>query len=1175
MNPRHLLFRSLLYYWRTNLAVLLGVVAGTAVIGGALIVGDSVRGSLRAMTLARLGEVDHVVNSQRFFREELADELSELDSFLERFAAAAPGIAIPGAVDYSQPADSSGTAGVRRAGQVNIYGVDERFWDLTDHGDVEVPRDNEVVLNSRVAAELGAKPGDEVTLWIEIPASIPRDALLGDRDESAAEVVLTVSHVLGESSGLGRFELNPNQHLPSSAFVSLDTLQSRLGLSEVRRTRRNPTGKPARVNGLFIRARNKSDGQGPTAADAADLLNTMLSEVVDLPDLSLRIVTNEQHGYFAIESEQMFLEETVSATAEKTAEQLGMRRSPVLVYLANEIRNAADPDDFSMYSVVAGVDFASLEEPPFGPFVYEGEPPSLPLATDAIVVNDWLAQDLNVSPGDQVVMRYHVVGSHGELPEEERRFRVAAITRLAESPSADRGFTPELAGITDVDSYDDWDQPFPMQLDRVTARDDDYWDLHRATPKSFLRLATAQELWRSRYGSLTSLRLAPPEGQTLDAAAAAFTEAFLNDLDLLKTGLFVQPIKLAGLLAASGTTDFTGLFIGFSFFLILSATILISLLFRLGIERRVSSIGLLSAVGIPPSQVRRLYLAEGFCVVIAGGLIGTVAAVGYASLMVYGLKTWWIGAIGTKFLDVYVNPISLATGFAISVVIVGIVVWWSLRQLKTVSTRELLAGEARAPLSAEAQRRRGRFAAKIAVGSAGLAVVLVVAALAGLIPGNEAFSGFSWQVVAFFIVGVALLTASLSSLAYWLDADKSAAVHGAGLTGMGRLGMRNAARHRQRSVLTVGLIASATFVIVAVAAGRRNPAVEAPQKNSGNGGYTLVAKSTTPLQFDLNTAQGRDKLDVIAAEGSQSAKLLDEMSVMSFRVKPGEDASCLNLYQTRLPTILGVPQAMIARGGFKFANAEGENPWTLLDEQPEDGSIPVLGDMNTLMYSLHKGVGQLIAVPNEENPEHILRIAGMFDGSVFQGVLLMSEENFHRVFPEQSGYQYFLIETPLSQSAELSQVLETALSPYGFDTERVADRLANFLAVQNTYLSTFQTLGGLGLLLGTLGLATVMLRNVLERRGELALLRAVGYRNSHLAWLVLWENAFLLIWGLLAGATSALLAMAPHLRTTGADVPWLSSAVILGGVFIVGMAAALLAVTEAMRTPILATLRSQ
>ena len=248
-----------------------------------------------------------------------------------------------------------------------------------------------------------------------------------------------------------------------------------------------------------------------------------------------------------------------------------------------------------------------------------------------------------------------------------------------------------------------------------------------------------------------------------------------------------------------------------------------------------------------------------------------------------------------------------------------------------------------------------------------------------------------------------------------------------------------------------------------------------------------------------------------------------------------------------------------------------------MDGNGPDGSIPVFGDANTLQYSLHKGVGDTIPLPDADHPQHTLKIAGQLDGSVFQGVLLMSEANFTRLFPDVTGYRYFLIEVPgpAANAARLSDLLESQLAPYGFDAERVADRLASFLAVQNTYLSTFQTLGGLGLLLGTLGLATVMIRNVLERRGELALLSALGFRPRRLAWLVLVETAVLLICGLVTGSVAALVAMIPHLSSIGADVPWLSLASILVTVFLVGMLAALIASIEAARTPILEGLRSE
>ena len=103
----------------------------------------------------------------------------------------------------------------------------------------------------------------------------------------------------------------------------------------------------------------------------------------------------------------------------------------------------------------------------------------------------------------------------------------------------------------------------------------------------------------------------------------------------------------------------------------------------------------------------------------------------------------------------------------------------------------------------------------------------------------------------------------------------------------------------------------------------------------------------------------------------------------------------------------------------------------------------------------------------------------------------------------------------------------------------------SFQAVENTYLATFQTLGGLGLLLGTFGLAVILVRNVLERVAELATLRALGYPRSALGWIVFTENALVLVVGLLLGTVAALVAVAPHLASGGALVPWLGLAATL------------------------------
>lgn len=1223
MTTLRLLLSSLAYYWRTNLAVVLGVIAGTAVIGGALVVGDSVRGSLRQMTLDRLGDVDFALTSFRFVREDVANEIAARPEFAESFATAAPALMLTGGVQFNVPDDKSKSTRtspphVLRAGQVGVWGVDERLWKLTHTSDVPPPQGNEIILNHRLAEQLGeggggrsVREGDTVTLWIELPATIPREALLGKRSETTREIEFTVKAILDESAGAGRLSLVPNQQLPRNAFVSLRTLQENLELSRIEPSRRSRVGRPARVNAIMVSGKDSAIAGGPKALDATKALEKLLDDVLQPDDLGLRVVPNEKQQYLSLESEQQIVDDSLANAGTEVAKQLGLKTSPVFVYLANTVwkGNVAD-GHFSRYTVVAGVDLSG--QAPFGPFEFVGEAPKLPLGDGAIesggagevILNDWLADDLEAKVGDTIQMEWHVVGSHGDLPELSREFVVKGIVKL-EGAADDRGLTPEVKGITDVETFSDWDAPFDMKP--VTGRDDDYWEEHRATPKAFVSLKTAQHLWLSRYGKLTSLRMSVPEGKSVEQGAKQVTAAVMEKLSPADAGLAFQPVKPAGLVAAGGSQDFSGLFIGFSFFLILSATILIGLLFRLGLERRASNIGLLEAVGLSPRQVRWAFLNEGLLLVVIGGILGTAAAVGYASLMVYGLKTWWIGAIGTKFLEVYIRPDSLAYGFFGSALIAFLALWWGLRQLRAISARELLAGATEASLSTADQQARGRRAARIALGAALVAVLLLVGVLTGLIPDREAFGGFSWTIVCFFLVGACLLTASLMFLSAWLNNDRTLAVRGAGLVGLSRLGLRNAARQRQRSVLTVGLIASAAFVLVAVAAGHRNPAVEFPVKDSGNGGFVLVGESSAPVLYDFGTPAGREKLDMTFNANSddaterRAAELMSRMEVIPFRVKPGEDASCLNIYRTRLPTLLGTPPRMIERGGFKFIGADRPNPWTLLTEPlPAEGDIPtypVFGDMNTLQYSLKKGVGSTIGVPDDDHPQYRLKIVGMFDSSVFQGVLLLSEADFLKVAPERVGAEYFLIgveenERQRVQGAvgqrdhgatgdwnadalALREILESKLAPFGFDAERVADRLASFLAVQNTYLSTFQTLGGLGLLLGTLGLATVMLRNVLERRSELALLRAVGFQNSRLAWLVMGENAFLLLWGLAAGTVSALLAMFPHIRSIGGEVPWLSLSVILLCVCVVGMLAALAAVREAVRTPIVETLRGE
>ncbi len=378
------------------------------------------------------------------------------------------------------------------------------------------------------------------------------------------------------------------------------------------------------------------------------------------------------------------------------------------------------------------------------------------------------------------------------------------------------------------------------------------------------------------------------------------------------------------------------------------------------------------------------------------------------------------------------------------------------------------------------------------------------------------------------------------------------------------LGFRNASRHPVRSVLTVGLLAAASFMVVAVQAFHRDPTHDFLEKTGGSGGYAWIGEATVPIFQDLNTPAGRTETHLPPDVGATFVPL---------RVQAGDDASCLNLYQPRQPRIVGVPRKLIDRGGFNWGPQEGEG-WQLLLQRREDDAIPAVGEANTVKWQLKSGLGKEITLRDGRGQLKRLRIVGLLQDSVFQSELLIADDNFLKLFPRQEGFQLFLIDAPTGEPGQrVRREVENALADYGFSMTPAEQRLQSYLDVENTYLATFQALGGLGLLLGTLGLAVVLVRSVDERRGELALLRALGFRRTSLGWLVLAENAWLLVLGLVFGCTAAAIAIAPFVVSQGGDVLQPRVVVLLGLVIVAGLAAGALAMRSALRTSLLPALR--
>jgi ABC-type lipoprotein release transport system permease subunit len=1093
--PRFLL-RSLLHYWRINLCVALAAGVGVAVLAGSLLVGESVRRSLRALVLERLGRTDHALVTDLFLRQEL----------VSAFQGAAPAILLSGSVTQAE--------GGARASRVQVFGVDDGFWRL---GETSRPggfgeEGAGVVLNDRLAREIRAREGDEVLLRVEKPSAVARETFLGERDDTVVVLRLAVGSIV-PSEGIGGFSLHPTQQKPMNLFVPLALLQKRLE-------------REGRVNAIL-------------APESAGDLSGILAQHARLEDAGLRLRRGEDH--LALESDRIFLdpyaEELVGElthgreSRESRDESLPPPPTRALAYLVNEVRMG---ERSLPYSTAAAVD---------DPSVRSGE----------ALLNAWAAEDLGAKTGDDVALTYFVHEPDGRLVETSASLRVAGILPM-EDPRVSQFLIPDFPGVTDADSMGDWDPPFPLDLNRVRPADEEYWQTYRTAPKILVSLETGQELWANRYGRVTSFvwRLAEQDQEKV-------IRQIRNRFDPARSGLSFRPVKEESLQASRGSSDFGGLFVGFSLFLLLSAAMMIQILFRLGVEGRARELGILSAAGFAPGKTRRLLLAEGAVVAAAGGIAGIGLAVFYARVLVYGLNTWWVGAVAEPFLRFRLSPAALLAGFGGGWLVAMASIFLAVRRMLRVPARVLLSGQSREEPPPGVRRGRGKLWAGVVLSLLALVLVLAAPALSA-----------QTQAALFFATGAALLAAALCFLATWLgggglNTRESSHKKAAALT-LTRLGASAARRNPGRSLLVVGLVATSTFLIVAVGANRQTPASQ-PGKESGSGGFALVAESALPIY--------RPVKDLLREAGVE-ADLLEDATLYALRLRAGDDASCLNLYRAGQPRLLGAPDDFIERGGFLFAASEAgkepesRNPWMLLRRQLPDGAIPAMGDYNTVVWLLHSGLGKEI-----EMAGHRLRFAGLLKKSIFQSELLIGERNFKRAAPTESGRRYFAVEAPQGKAPRLAAAMESALEDFGFDATETVEKLRALMEVENTYLATFQSLGGLGLMLGTLGLALALARNLIERRRELALLRVLGYRLGALLWLAVSENLLLLVAGMGAGAVCALVAVAPALFSRSVAPPWPSLIVTLFGILAFGTAAAAVSAAAVLRQPSLSALKTE
>lgn len=1051
MTRFKLVFNSFIHYFKANLLVATGVAISTAVLTGALIIGDSVTFSLEQSAFYRLGSTTHLVSTvDRYFRSELAGELAAKGGF-----DVAPSLILEGM--------AVADGGIDRINKVQITGIDDRFERIAKSPVYHNLSGNDVIISMNLAEKLKLKKGDTFLARIKKASLIPLNAPFVSDAETSVSFRAVVKEI-ADRHMLGLFNLKNSQTAPYNLFISLSTLNDLMKFN-------------GKANQLLISTTTYNNQQ----------ISGLLEECFTTEDAGLKIkeipVTNEKE----ISSERVFIDDQIVKAFEPFRES-----HAVLTYFANGLESNGKT---TPYSFVSTIDDNNLKD-------------------NDIIINDWVASDLNAKIGDSLKVKYYEIGPLRQLIEKETQFIIKEIVPI-EGKYADRELMPLLPGMSDAGHCRDWEAGVPIKLGSIRDKDEAYWNKYKGTPKAFISLKKAHEIWSNRFGNNTAIRVSNKTFSDKE-----YRTLFSASVKPQNLGVMVTAVRNNGLKAARNGVDFSQLFLGLSFFLLVAAIILTALLFLLNLESRQSQLGTLLILGFTRNQIRKLLLSEGAIVAFVGGIIGLVIAVIYTKLIFIALNTLWWEVVRTSVLEIKIMTSTLITGLAISVLISIFTIIYSVNRSFRRQAVELQRqqDQPQKPLVATIKRT-------------GMIVSLVVAI--GLVVFQLIFSDHLRSSL-FFLSGGLLLVGLLLFADNRLWRSRHNVADNFSIRGLNR---RNRSQNLGRSLTVIILFALGTFLVVSTGANRLGLITNGGEKTTGTGGFQFFAETSVPVLYSMNDKDRR------LNEGITS-----EFSVAQFSKMDGDDASCLNLNRVSNPAILGADTERL-KGRFTFATKSPElkvnDTWDALNEPSVNGVVPAIADQTVIQWGLGMNIGDTLLYRNELGDTLRLKLIAGLSPSVFQGYVLISEANFLKNFPTSSGSNVFLIDVPKGNEVKTGEELRNVFRDYGWEMTTAADRLMEFNSVTNTYLAIFLALGALALILGTVGLAVVLARTILGRKAEIVLMQSLGFTRKQMVGLLFREYINLLVWGIMIGFVSAVVAVLPNFLAPGNEVSFFSVSLIV------------------------------
>lgn len=1083
MNNRfHLIIRSLSFYRRTALFQFLIILLLAAVITGSLLVGSSVKESLKRSSLERLGNTSMLISSgTRYFNSDLVQRL--IDS---------SGIACVGILDLQGYCQSLGSQ--KGAFNVRINGINDAFFRFQGQDNIRLNQ-GEVAVNKRLSDYLGIGTGDEIIIRYSEISDIPGDAPFAATEGVSKSIVVKVGKILDRSE-TGNFSTSISQITPLNIFINL---------SDIEDNRENPV----KLNRILI----KNDGKIQQKDIAAEL-----NKYLKFSDIGLNLKHIPKTGEFEISSDRIFIEDEIINIIKKRLPS----SAPVLTYLGNSFINGNKLTPYSFISALPATLYPEIGE--------------------GMIINRWMAADLNADIGDSILLYWYSIDSLNKLKEKSGKFIVSQIADM-KGIWSDSLLMPAFPGIAGKESCSDWDAGLPIKMKEIRIKDEDYWRKYRGTPKAFINYETGKKIWGNNFGPATAIRF--PLGTTEQDIKTRLNRSF----DPFKVGFTLTDLKSVSENAADKSVDFGSLFISLGFFLILASLVLLSFALSSYFDSKKRQVNTIFALGFSNKWIAGFLLSETGMIGLAGCLTGALTGFGIDIILTKALNTVWAGAVQTNTLNPYFSIIPVVTGFIMTFLIILCLMLVKTRNyLKKLNTGKKVHQE-------------------LPSGNKNLIILILLSLLT--LTSFILFLFTEEKIRYSFITGTLFLLALVIS---WRQFYIQKRVSGVRLKNSKQLSGVYYSLNPGSAISPILFIAAGIFIVFILGLNRKNFSGINDSRSGGTGGYLLWCENTIPVKEDMNTEAARKSYGL-------DDDLLTGMRFVQIKRQAGNDASCLNLNHITVPPVMGIdPDDFIKRKSFSFSgmlkSGTVSDPWQYLKMTPGKNIIYGIADQTVLEWNLKLKTGDTLILRAENGAPLKIIIAGGLQSSVFQGSVLIGLNNFSKYFPTVSGSSVFLVDGKKELTDQYFKILNDRLENNGIIIETTAHRLESFFEVTKTYLSVFAVLGALGMIIGVAGLGFVLIRNYNQRKMEFSLMLAVGFSLEKIRRMILSEQLQIMLAGISTGLASGLIATIPSHRIYS-DIPFFLMLGMIAAMLAAGIAALFLALRPITGSSLIAGLRKE